>query len=170
MHRPLFRAECSGTRLVCDFCCFYTVSSVILKVFVVLYENHCSILKIIQAQSPADSMCCRRALYSCVCTFSLPSFSYYMPLPNTCVLYCGALETMSAHARGSVAQKQQYRNLVIASLLCRFDLNKNCCELGLVFSWFSLVVNVVLALHLKLNIGLSSKHVFVHIFVVDKFI
>lgn len=36
MHCPLFRAGCSGARLICDFCCLYRVSSVILNIYVVL--------------------------------------------------------------------------------------------------------------------------------------
>lgn len=57
MHCPLFRAECSGARLVCGFCCFYTVSSVISNICVVLDKCLCRIVEIIQAQTLTVSMC-----------------------------------------------------------------------------------------------------------------
>lgn len=76
MHCPLFRAECSGTRLVCDFCCFNLVSSVILNVCVDLYKNLCSVT--IQAQTPTVCMCCWHALHSSICAFSLPFASHYV--------------------------------------------------------------------------------------------
>lgn len=55
VHCPLFRAECSGARLICDFYCFYTVLPVILSMYIVLYKGLCSIVKAIQVLAPTDS-------------------------------------------------------------------------------------------------------------------
>lgn len=74
---PLFLADCTGARLVCDFCCFYIVSAVVLNISVVLYRNLCCIAKISQKQTPSDSRCFQHTLHSRICAFLLSFPSHY---------------------------------------------------------------------------------------------